>query len=167
MPGWKFGVLVPLSARLWVSIRIVWIWTHQYAFVFTHWSWKLNTTAKLPNDVNATVILSNENVCSSFSCWLILWKFLISISFKKKFTDIFSANFSNFIRSIYYSLPFQEPHPPINVTVTEVTQTSAVVSWEPPRVSNGDGAVDGYVVFAQLRNCLSTSCSSFLKGKKI
>eukprot|EP00057_Strongylocentrotus_purpuratus_P013509 XP_011667983.1 PREDICTED: uncharacterized protein LOC100890084 isoform X3 [Strongylocentrotus purpuratus] len=56
-----------------------------------------------------------------------------------------------------------EPHPPTNVLVTEVTQTSAVVSWEPPRVTRGNGTVDGYVVFTELQNCLSSSCSTVLK----
>ncbi|XP_054765098.2 uncharacterized protein LOC129271866 [Lytechinus pictus] len=56
-----------------------------------------------------------------------------------------------------------EPHPPTDVTITEVTQSSAVASWKPPLVTNGNGTVDGYLVFAELQECLSSSCLTELK----
>ncbi|XP_030851637.1 uncharacterized protein LOC100890328 [Strongylocentrotus purpuratus] len=51
-----------------------------------------------------------------------------------------------------------EPGPPNNVTVKEVTDSSAIVSWTQPLFNRGP--VEGYTVYAVLESCSSISCTT-------
>eukprot|EP00057_Strongylocentrotus_purpuratus_P025228 XP_011679702.1 PREDICTED: IgGFc-binding protein-like [Strongylocentrotus purpuratus] len=57
-----------------------------------------------------------------------------------------------------------EPGPPNNVTVTEVTESSAIVSWTQPLINHGP--VDGYTVYAIPVSCSSVSCTTDRTGKE-
>eukprot|EP00057_Strongylocentrotus_purpuratus_P013512 XP_011667986.1 PREDICTED: uncharacterized protein LOC105440018 [Strongylocentrotus purpuratus] len=52
----------------------------------------------------------------------------------------------------------QKPGPPNNITVKDVTESSAIVSWTQPLFNHGP--VDGYTVYAVPVSCSSLSCTT-------